>query len=157
MKTEFDSLRTTVYYRLEHLRLLGFLSRTQIGDRGGEPLWGWSLSDSYRRESGCSTVHRGRLHVAPARIVVERRGGLIVGAFLDAFADGALHASFEVRRIEAPAVTASRDEALVVWNGRHLRAGVSAIYCEHGWLPRWSFQDVSLTIRTASRVERALC
>ena len=71
---------------------------------------------------------------------MERRGGLIVGAFLDAFADGARHASFEVRRIEAPAVTASRDEALVVWNGRHLRAGVSAIYCEHGWLPRWSFQ-----------------
>ena len=51
VKTEFDSLRTTVYYRLEHLRLLGFLSR-QIGDRGGEPLWGWSLSDSYRREVG---------------------------------------------------------------------------------------------------------
>jgi hypothetical protein len=52
VKTEFESLRTTVYYRLEHLRLLGFLSRTQIGDQGGEPLWGWSLSDTYRREVG---------------------------------------------------------------------------------------------------------
>jgi len=38
------------YYRLEHLRLLGFLSRTPIGEADGEPVWGWSLSDRYRRE-----------------------------------------------------------------------------------------------------------
>jgi hypothetical protein len=49
---QFESMRTTIYYRLEHLRLLGFLSRTQIGGSGLEPVFGWLLSDKYRHEIG---------------------------------------------------------------------------------------------------------
>ena len=49
---QFESTRTTLFYRLEHLRLLGFLSRTPIGEPDGKPVWGWSLSEKYRREVG---------------------------------------------------------------------------------------------------------
>jgi hypothetical protein len=40
------------YYRLEQLRLLGFLSKIDLSPPGGEPSFGWSLSEKYRREIG---------------------------------------------------------------------------------------------------------
>ena len=47
----FDDLKSeSVFYRLEQLRLLGFLQSTNIGDSGGKPVFGWSLSEAYRRE-----------------------------------------------------------------------------------------------------------
>ena len=48
----FDDLKksTSVFYRLEQLRLLGFLQSTNIGEAGGKPVLGWSLSEAYRRE-----------------------------------------------------------------------------------------------------------
>jgi hypothetical protein len=49
---QFESMETTIHYRLEQLRLLGFLQRTQIDESRGEPVWGWSLSEKYRRELG---------------------------------------------------------------------------------------------------------
>ena len=49
---QFEATRTTLYYRLEHLRLLGFLSRTPIGESDGKLVWGWSLSEKFRREVG---------------------------------------------------------------------------------------------------------
>jgi hypothetical protein len=39
-----------VFYRLEQLRLLGFLQSTNTGEAGGKPVFGWSLSEAYRRE-----------------------------------------------------------------------------------------------------------
>jgi hypothetical protein len=49
---QFERLETTLYYRLEHLRLLGFLQRLQIGDAGGHPVYGWTISERYRRDVG---------------------------------------------------------------------------------------------------------
>jgi TIR domain len=47
----FEDLKSaSVFYRLEQLRLLGFLQSTNIGEAGGKPVLGWSLSEAYRRE-----------------------------------------------------------------------------------------------------------
>jgi TIR domain len=45
-----DLKSASVFYRLEQLRLLGFLQSTNIGEAGGKPVLGWSLSEAYRRE-----------------------------------------------------------------------------------------------------------
>jgi hypothetical protein len=42
---------TTLYYRLEQLRLLGFLRRLPAGLQGGRPVYAWTLSERYRREA----------------------------------------------------------------------------------------------------------
>jgi hypothetical protein len=41
-----------LYYRLEQLRLLGFVNKTNLSAPGGDPSFGWSLSEKYRREIG---------------------------------------------------------------------------------------------------------
>jgi TIR domain len=41
-----------LYYRLEQLRLLGFVNKTDLGDPGGQPSFGWTLSEKYRRDIG---------------------------------------------------------------------------------------------------------
>jgi hypothetical protein len=41
-----------LYYRLEQLRLLGFLDRSEQGDVDGQPSFGWTLSERYRNEIG---------------------------------------------------------------------------------------------------------
>jgi hypothetical protein len=49
---QFARMDTPLYCRLEQLRLLGFLRRIDTGESGGEPVFGWTLSDRYRREVG---------------------------------------------------------------------------------------------------------
>jgi hypothetical protein len=39
-----------LYYRLEQLRLLGFVHRVKVGELDGEPSFAWSLSEQYRRD-----------------------------------------------------------------------------------------------------------
>ncbi len=39
-----------LYYRLEQLRLLGFVDKVTIGEVNGAPTFGWTLSDRYRRD-----------------------------------------------------------------------------------------------------------
>lgn len=41
-----------LYYRLEQLRLLGFLDRSDQGDAAGAPSFSWTLSERYRSEIG---------------------------------------------------------------------------------------------------------
>jgi hypothetical protein len=41
-----------LYYRLEQLRLLGFVSKVTLGEADGTPTFGWTLSETYRREIG---------------------------------------------------------------------------------------------------------
>jgi hypothetical protein len=41
-----------LYYRLEQLRLLGFLTKVKLGESRGQPKWGWKVSERYRREVG---------------------------------------------------------------------------------------------------------
>jgi hypothetical protein len=41
-----------LYYRLEQLRLLGFLDRSDQGEMHGQPSFGWTLSERYRNEIG---------------------------------------------------------------------------------------------------------
>jgi Transposase zinc-binding domain/TIR domain len=49
---KFTDLETSFYYRLEQLRLLGFVERITTGELHGDPAYGWRLSDRYRREVG---------------------------------------------------------------------------------------------------------
>jgi hypothetical protein len=49
---QFADLEPSLYYRLEQLRLLGFVERVEIGESRGAPRFGWTLSDRYRREVG---------------------------------------------------------------------------------------------------------
>lgn len=46
----FSKFQTDLYYRLEQLRYLGFISRKQIGKKGMVPIYGWSLSEKYKAE-----------------------------------------------------------------------------------------------------------
>jgi hypothetical protein len=41
-----------LYYRLEQLRLLGFVNKVDLGEAAGEPSFGWALSEKYRRDIG---------------------------------------------------------------------------------------------------------
>ena len=41
-----------LYYRLEQLRLLGFVNKMELGDADGVPSFGWALSEGYRRDIG---------------------------------------------------------------------------------------------------------
>jgi hypothetical protein len=51
LSEHFQDLKSdSLFYRLEQLRLLGFLQSTSTGEAGGKPVFGWSLSDAYRRE-----------------------------------------------------------------------------------------------------------
>ena len=50
----FQASGNELYYRLEHLRLLGFLRRIALGESDGAPIYGWTLSDQYRRDIGSS-------------------------------------------------------------------------------------------------------
>jgi hypothetical protein len=52
LASKFKDLETSLYYRLEQLRLLGFVGRVDLGELRGEPVWGWTLSEKYRREVG---------------------------------------------------------------------------------------------------------
>lgn len=47
---KFKDVRTHLYYRLEQLRYLGFLTRQEIGKKGDYPDYGWTLSPKYRAE-----------------------------------------------------------------------------------------------------------
>jgi hypothetical protein len=49
---QFADLKPSLYYRLEQLRLLGFVERVNVGELRGVPVWGWTLSEKYRREVG---------------------------------------------------------------------------------------------------------
>ena len=49
---QFADLKPSLYYRLEQLRLLGFVERIEIGELHGDPLFGWTLSERYRGEVG---------------------------------------------------------------------------------------------------------
>jgi len=48
----FSTVQTSLFYRLEQLRLLGFLSRVAIDENDADPAYGWTLSEKYRRELG---------------------------------------------------------------------------------------------------------
>jgi hypothetical protein len=48
----FSTVQTSLFYRLEQLRLLGFLSRVAIDENAADPAYGWTLSEKYRRELG---------------------------------------------------------------------------------------------------------
>jgi TIR domain len=39
-----------LYYRLEQLRLLGFVNKVTLGEADGASTFGWTLSDKYRRD-----------------------------------------------------------------------------------------------------------
>jgi hypothetical protein len=52
LEKRFADVKSSLYYRLEQLRLLGFLERMEIDELHGNPVFGWMLSERYRREVG---------------------------------------------------------------------------------------------------------
>lgn len=75
----------------------------------------------------------------PMKIAVEAHPPGLVGDFLDALAHTAARLGHAVRR--DPTRSAGDPEVVnIVWNGRNHRARGLTLYCEHGWLPRWSYQ-----------------
>jgi len=52
LANHFADLEPGLYYRLEQLRLLGFVDRLKVAESKGDPVWGWTPSDRYRREVG---------------------------------------------------------------------------------------------------------
>ena len=75
----------------------------------------------------------------PMKIAVEVHRPGLVGDFLDALADTAARLGHAVRRDVARLVS-DPEVTNIVWNGRSHRARGPTLYCEHGWLPRWSYQ-----------------
>jgi hypothetical protein len=49
---KFSANGNELYYRLEQLRLLGFVTKVELGESDGDPVFGWTLSDNYRRDIG---------------------------------------------------------------------------------------------------------
>ena len=53
LQKDLKDIQTDMYYRLEQLRHLGFLTRQDIGKPGARfPVYGWRLSDRYKAEIG---------------------------------------------------------------------------------------------------------
>jgi hypothetical protein len=53
LQKDLKDIQTDMYYRLEQLRYLGFLTRQEIGKSGARlPIFGWRLSDKYKTEIG---------------------------------------------------------------------------------------------------------
>jgi hypothetical protein len=52
LEKRFADVKSSLYYRLEQLRLLGFVERMEIDELHGNPVFGWMLSERYRREVG---------------------------------------------------------------------------------------------------------
>lgn len=52
IESSFSGVSTGVYYRLDQLRLLGFLDRVAIGHINNVPTYAWTLSEGYRNELG---------------------------------------------------------------------------------------------------------
>ncbi len=72
-------------------------------------------------------------------VAVERQGRGIVGDFLDALAHTAAGLGCRVVR-DLRSVAMRGDVIKIVWNGRGYRGRGHTLFCEHGWLPRWSYQ-----------------
>lgn len=49
---DFAQFEPGLFYRLEQLRLLGFIDRINTAGQGSEPVWAWTLSAAYRLEIG---------------------------------------------------------------------------------------------------------
>ena len=49
---DLPDLAPSLHYRLEQLRLLGFLERVNVGQGKNGPEWGWTLSAQYLQELG---------------------------------------------------------------------------------------------------------
>lgn len=72
-------------------------------------------------------------------VAIQRHSPGVVGDFLNALADGARRAGIAVSR-PVHQLAIDRHDVTIVWNGRHHRGRGPTIFCEHGWLPRWSYQ-----------------
>lgn len=75
----------------------------------------------------------------PMKIAVEVHRPGLVGDFLDALAATAVRLGHTVRR-DVARLASDPEVTNIVWNGRSHRARGPTLYCEHGWLPRWSYQ-----------------
>jgi glycosyltransferase involved in cell wall biosynthesis len=85
----------------------------------------------------------------PMKVAGESRSRGAVAPLLDTLADTARKLGYKVAR--DPAQQAHDPRAIsIVWNGRYHRRGVPTLYCEHGWLPRSSYQISPRGINAAS-------
>lgn len=73
------------------------------------------------------------------KIAVERRGGGVVDALLDALAASAQALGHSVTR-DARTCAHDPNALTILWNGHGCVTRGPRLYCEHGWLPRSDYQ-----------------
>ena len=78
LEKSFAIPKKELFYRLEHLRLLGFIERQQIGEADdGLPRYSYSLNEHYRKEFGDLTVFTQNIRITQQGGPVK--SGSIVG------------------------------------------------------------------------------
>jgi glycosyltransferase involved in cell wall biosynthesis len=87
----------------------------------------------------------------PMKIAIEQYSPGIVGNFLDAIATSAAALGHRVVR-NPRGIAYDRGVLSIVWNGRAHHSRGPTLYCEHGWLPRWSYQVSPTGINADSHV-----
>jgi glycosyltransferase involved in cell wall biosynthesis len=92
---------------------------------------------AFCKETGMS-ARRHNPDRSPLTLSIPRQRPGPIGALMDALATSALSLGDTVRRGRPEAGPA--DGIAVTWNGRNLQWPGPVIYCEHGWLPRTSYQ-----------------
>jgi len=82
---------------------------------------------------------QGEERSAPMKTAAEPRSRSAVAPLLDALSETVRKLGYKVARDPAHPVL-SPGTISIVWNGRYHRRRGPTLYCEHGWLPRSSYQ-----------------
>ena len=85
----------------------------------------------------------------PMKVAGEPRSRGAVGPLLEALADTARKLGYKVARDPAHPAPGTIS---IVWNGRYHRRGAPTLYCEHGWLPRSSYQISPRGVNAGSHI-----
>ena len=98
-----------------------------------------SLKDDISNKSIKDILDTNASRRREMKIAIERHKSGIIGDFMNNLASTANKLGYSVKRNVSTNQT-KKDEISIVWNGRKYPASKRIIYCEHGWLPRGSYQ-----------------
>jgi glycosyltransferase involved in cell wall biosynthesis len=85
----------------------------------------------------------------PMKVASETRSRGAVGPLLEALTETTRKLGYKVARDPAHAAPGTIS---IVWNGRYHRRSGPTLYCEHGWLPRSSYQISPRGVNAASHI-----
>ncbi len=125
---------------------LASLERARVDEDGV-----WSKCVARRPASAVRDERALPLRSSAMKVCVEKRSGVIIGQLLDAFAGTIAELGHAVVR-DPRAHIHDRRALSVVWNGRGFRGMGPTLYCEHGWLPRSSYQISPRGINAGSHI-----